>query len=49
MVKVFITKEELGSTWNSKHFKNREEVKTEIRDCDQFAARALRWNPTKEE
>ena len=32
-----IIKEELSSTWNSKPFKNREEVKTEIRDCDRFA------------
>ena len=32
-----IIKEELSSTWNSKPFKKREEVKTEIRDCDRFA------------
>ncbi|MCX6659112.1 MAG: hypothetical protein NTX81_01840 [Candidatus Bathyarchaeota archaeon] len=32
-----IIKEELITTWNHKPFKNREEVKTEIRDCDRFA------------
>src|SRR3972149_2905526 len=37
MVKMSIIKEELSTTWNSKPFKNREEVKTEIRDCDRFA------------
>jgi hypothetical protein len=37
MVKMSIVKEELKATWNHKPFKNREEVKTEIRDCDRVA------------
>jgi len=37
MVKMSIIKKELSTMWNSKPFKNREEVKTEIRDCDRFA------------
>lgn len=37
IVKMSIIKEELSTTWNSKPFKNREEVTTEIRDCDRFA------------
>jgi len=36
-VKMSIIKEELDSTWNDKPFKNREDVKTEIRDCGRFA------------
>ena len=36
-MKMSIIKEELSATWNHKPFKNREEVKTEIRDCDRFA------------
>jgi hypothetical protein len=32
-----VIKKELEATWNHKPFKNREEVKTEIRDCDRFA------------
>jgi hypothetical protein len=30
-------KKELEATWNHKPFKNREEVRTEIRNCDRFA------------
>jgi hypothetical protein len=37
MVKMSVVKQELSSTWNHKPFKNREEVKREIRDCDRFA------------
>jgi hypothetical protein len=37
MAKMSIVKEELKATWNHKPFKNREEVKTEIRDCDRVA------------
>jgi len=36
-VKISKAKEELNATWNHKPFKNREEVMTEIRDCDRFA------------
>jgi len=36
MVKMSIIKEELVATWNHKPFKNREEVKAEIRACDRF-------------
>ena len=32
-----VVKKELSSTWNHQPFKNREEVKREIRDCDRFA------------
>jgi hypothetical protein len=31
-----VIKKELEATWNHKPFKNREEVRTEIRDCDRF-------------
>jgi hypothetical protein len=37
MVKMSVVKKELSSTWNHQPFKNREEVKTEIRDCDRVA------------
>jgi len=36
-MKMSAIKEELSTMWNSKPFKNREEVKREIRDCDRFA------------
>jgi hypothetical protein len=37
MVEMSVVKKELNSTWNHQPFKNREEVKTEIRNCDRFA------------
>ncbi len=37
MLKMSIVKEELSTTWNNKPFKDRQEVKTEIRDCTRFA------------
>ena len=37
MVEMSIVKEELKATWWHKPFKNLEEVKTEIRDCDRVA------------
>ena len=36
-MKMSVVKKELSSTWNHKPFKNNEEVKTEIRDCDRVA------------
>jgi hypothetical protein len=37
MLKMSVIKKELEATWNRQPFKNYEEMKTEIRDCDRFA------------